>query len=70
MSIALSSFAGTLSAAAAIGLHPVPEVNVVVVLAGIVEEAGVLAEDFLDDISRGSSTSRPVPSSSLLPLVT
>src|SRR5437764_12963522 len=31
-------------AAAAVGLHPVPEVQVVVVLAGIVEDGGVLAE--------------------------
>src|SRR5262245_66163129 len=30
--------------AAAIGLHPLPEMDVVVVLAGIVEEPGILAE--------------------------
>src|SRR6266853_6476157 len=31
-------------AAAAIGLHPAPEMDVVIVLAGIVEDRGVLAE--------------------------
>src|SRR3954453_18954513 len=36
--------------AAAIGLHPAPEMDVVVVLAGIVEHRGVLAERALDDL--------------------
>jgi hypothetical protein len=49
--IAFSSGAGDL--AAAIGLHPLPEVEVVVVLAGIVEEPGVLAEGALDDLLEG-----------------
>src|ERR1700674_912151 len=39
--------AGNLVTAAA-GLHPFPEVDVVVVLAGIVEQAGILAERALD----------------------
>lgn len=38
---------------AAIRLHPLPEVEVVVVLAGIVEEAGILAEGALDDLLEG-----------------
>jgi acetylornithine deacetylase/succinyl-diaminopimelate desuccinylase-like protein len=36
--------------AAAIGLHPLPEMEVVVVLAGIVEEPGILAERALHDL--------------------
>src|SRR5471030_2860862 len=36
--------------AAAVRLHPLPELPVVVVLAGIVEEAGVLAERAFDDL--------------------
>ena len=36
--------------AAAVRLHPLPEVQMVVVLTGIVEEAGVLAERGLDDL--------------------
>src|SRR6185503_6960586 len=36
--------------AAAVRLHPHPEMDVVVVLAGIVEEAGILAEGTLDDL--------------------
>src|SRR5579872_758019 len=40
-------------AAAAIGLHPLPEMDVVVVLARIVEERGVLAERALDDLLQG-----------------
>ena len=36
--------------AAAARLHPLPEVEVIVVLARIVEEAGVLAERALDDL--------------------
>ncbi len=39
--------------AAAIRLHPVPEVQVVIVLAGIVEEAGILAERALHDLLEG-----------------
>src|SRR3954469_19224849 len=39
--------------AAAIGLHPAPEMDVVVVLAGIVEHRGVLAERALDDLLKG-----------------
>ena len=41
--------AGNLVAAAA-RLHPFPEMHVVVVLAGIVEQAGILAEGALDDL--------------------
>src|SRR5258707_7237 len=40
-------------AAAAIGLHPVPEMQMVVVLAGIVEERRILAERALDDLFEG-----------------
>ena len=40
-------------AAAAIGLHPVPEMHVVVVLSGIVEDRGVFAERCLDDLLEG-----------------
>src|SRR3982751_5737166 len=40
-------------AAAAIWLHPVPEVQMVVVLAGIVEHGGILAERTLDDLFQG-----------------
>src|SRR5262249_53921878 len=36
--------------AAAIRLHPMPEMQMVVVLAGIVEEAGILAERALHDV--------------------
>src|ERR1700730_4327154 len=36
--------------AAAARLHPLPEMQVIVVLAGIVEESGVLAKGTLDDI--------------------
>src|SRR3954462_13482967 len=39
--------------AAAIGLHPAPEMDVVVVLAGIVEDRGILAERALDDLLKG-----------------
>src|SRR4029077_20706311 len=45
----LFQLAGDLVAAAAF-LHPFPEMNVVVVLGGIVEEAGVLAEGAFDDL--------------------
>src|SRR5690606_32244942 len=38
------------AAPAAIGLHPLPEMDVVVVLAGIVEEARILAIALLDDL--------------------
>src|SRR5258708_37057641 len=37
-------------AAAAIGLHPVPEMQMIVVLAGVVEERGILAERAFDDL--------------------
>src|SRR5258708_39901432 len=37
-------------AAAAIGLHPVPEMQVIVVLAGVVEERSILAERALHDL--------------------
>src|ERR1700737_3140590 len=40
-------------AAAAVRLHPVPEVQMVVVLAGIVEERRILAERALDDLLEG-----------------
>src|SRR5467141_2300165 len=36
--------------AAAIGLHPVPEMQMVVVLAGVVEQRRILAERALDDL--------------------
>src|SRR5260370_42531320 len=39
--------------AAAIGLHPVPEMQMVVVLARIVEQRGVLAERAFDDLFEG-----------------
>src|SRR5512139_1660183 len=39
--------------AAAIGLHPAPEVDMVIVLAGIVEDRRVLAERALDDLLKG-----------------
>src|ERR1700742_2219963 len=41
--------------AAAIGLHPVPEMQMVVVLAGIVEDRGVLAERALHNLLQGLS---------------
>ena len=40
-------------AAAAIGLHPVPEMQMVVVLAGIVEDRGILPERTLHDLLEG-----------------
>ena len=40
-------------AAAAIRLHPVPEMQMVVVLAGIVEHGRILAERTLDDLLEG-----------------
>src|SRR6516164_8850795 len=39
--------------AAAIGLHPFPEMDVVIVLARIVEERRILAERALDDLLQG-----------------
>src|ERR1700722_6548605 len=45
----LFQLAGNLVAAAAL-LHPLPEMNVVVVLSGIVEQAGILAEGAFDDL--------------------
>src|SRR5579862_5838512 len=45
----LFELAGDLVAAAAL-LHPLPEMNVVVVLGGIVEQPGVLAEGAFDDL--------------------
>ena len=47
--IDLFELAGDL-VAAAVRLHPFPEMDVVVVLAGIVEEPGILAERALDDL--------------------
>src|ERR1700733_13230342 len=40
-------------AAAAIGLHPVPEMQMIVVLAGIVEDGRVLPERTLHDLLKG-----------------
>src|SRR5262245_42494802 len=45
----LLEIAGNL-VAAAVGLHPLPEMDVVVVLAGIVEEPGILAEGTLHHV--------------------
>src|SRR4029077_16433832 len=45
----LFELAGNLVAAAAL-LHPLPEVDVVIVLGGIVEETGILAERAFDDV--------------------
>src|SRR5450631_2978186 len=36
--------------AAAIRLHPFPEMQMIVMLAGVVEEAGILAEGSFDDL--------------------
>ena len=55
--------------AAAVRLHPFPEMQVVVMLAGIVEEAGILAEGALHDLFQRLAF-QPVPFSSLLPLLT
>src|SRR6201996_356361 len=48
----LFELAGQL-AAAAVRLHPVPEMQVVVVLAGVIEDRRVLAERPLDDLFEG-----------------
>src|SRR6185437_2268502 len=36
--------------AAAVRLHPLPEMQMIVVLSGIIEEAGIFAEGILDDL--------------------
>ena len=55
--------------AAALRLHPLPEVDVVVVLAGIVEEGLVLAEGALHDLLDALALEFG-PSSRLLPVLT
>src|SRR3954447_22987602 len=40
-------------AAAAVGLHPVPKMQMIIVLAGVVEDGGVLAERAFHDLLEG-----------------
>src|SRR5208337_958476 len=50
IAVDLSLHRGRKLCPAAIPLHPLPKLGMVVVLAGIVEQRGVLAEAFLDDL--------------------